>query len=217
MKKDNAARSSSESGSKTSDRSRKKEFQYAYIIEAVLLLVLMGGGTIFTLNYLKRDVPKSRRIVPRPIVRIPNLVEAETMPVLGKSRDFMFRIQDMTPYQDGTWSNNLQYFAADTRPGDWVDLALPDKPGRWRLAVFLTKSFDYGIVHVKVNGKVVGPDLDLYSGGPVLATGAVFLGEVTLKPKDNVLRLEVVGANSRITPPRYFFGFDGFRLDAPAK
>jgi hypothetical protein len=193
---------------------KPREMQVAYLIEAGLLLVLMGGGTIFTMSYLRRETPVPQP-PPPPVMHIPDIIEMEGLRVTGKSREFVTMVQDMSPFHDGTWSGNQQYFAADTQPGDWVEWALPDTPGHFTLSVYFTKARDYGIVQMEVNGRKVGPPQDLISGN-VISTGPVELGRVTLKAKDNRIRVVVTGVNSTSATHTYFFGIDGIRL-APVK
>jgi hypothetical protein len=104
--------------------------------------------------------------------------------------------------------------AADTRKGDWIELALPDRtPGERRLEVFLTRAADYGVVRIQLNRRILGEPIDLFSES-VMPTGAIDLGVLTLGTGDR-LRIEVVGTNERSAPPHFQFGIDGVRLSAP--
>jgi len=78
-----------------------------------------------------------------------------------------------------------------------------------KVAVYATKSWDYGIVRFTVDGKP-GKDMDLFSGahGVAVPTGPIELG--VFEPRDGrlVLRAEVVGANEKSEGTRSFFGLD---------
>ncbi len=103
-------------------------------------------------------------------------------------------------------------FASRPFEGDWIDLRLPEQePGDYALDLFLTKAADYGIVAVSVNEVQLGT-FDLMSLREVVPTGALKLGNVKLRGRKNVLRLEVVGKNPNAAPPFYQFGIDGIRL-----
>ena len=135
--------------------------------------------------------------------------------MIAKSGDFTFWLQPSTAFPGGRWSKDGHMFAQNVKKGDWIDLRLPERePGNHRLALFLTKSGDYGIVTVSLNGIQVGT-FDLWSGRGVLPTGALDLGEVELRGREDVLRLAVEATNIRATMPFYQFGIDGIRFGEP--
>jgi hypothetical protein len=147
------------------------------------------------------------------------LLEAEDLRVVGASRPFPFWLQPTEAFPDGRWSKNGHMFASSTQPGDWIELELPPvAPGPHRLELFLTKAGDYGIVAVSVNGERIGEPLDL-SSYTIHTTGPLAVGSVALRGRQDVLRLEVVGASPRALPPHYQFGIDGVRLtpEPPAR
>ena len=62
-----------------------------------------------------------------------------------------------------------------------------------KIVLYATKSYDYGILRLSVNGQAA-KDYDAYSATSVLS-GPIELG--TFEPKDGrfILRVEVIGAN----------------------
>jgi hypothetical protein len=147
-----------------------------------------------------------------PATSMAGVLEAESLRLVATSRPFSFWLQPTSDFQDGRWSKDGHMFASGTQPGDWVELELPAlEPGPHRLELFLTKAGDYGIVAVSVNGARVGEPIDL-SSYAVLATGAVDVGSIALRGRQDVLRLEVIGTSPSASPPYYQFGIDGVRL-----
>ena len=181
--------------------------------EAGLWLALLGVGSLVALAMVRIDSPLDRAGW-SPVIAPDELIEAEDLEVLGKSRDFTFWLQPTSGFPGGGWSKDGHMFAFGTVNGDWIDLELPDlETGTYQAELFLTKSQDYGIVKVLLNDNPVG-EFDLWSGRGVVATGALDLGEVELAGDGDVLRLEVGGPNPRAAPPFFQFGIDGIRLEA---
>jgi hypothetical protein len=147
-----------------------------------------------------------------PIQHFADVIEMESLPIVGKSREFNVMVQDMSDFREGTWSGNQQYLITNTKLDDWVEWGLPDLPGRFQLFMYFTKARDYGIVQVMVNGRNVGPPQNLISNGPVLSTGPIELGRVKLKAKDNRLRVVVTGVDPATATRTYFFGIDAIKL-----
>jgi hypothetical protein len=179
--------------------------------EAGLWIVLLVVGSLIALAVLRDSETRNRpRAAAKPAPG--GLIEAEDLPVIAKSRDFMFWLQPSSGFRGGNWSKDGHMFAGSSAEGDWIDLRLPEQePGDYALDLFLTKAADYGIVAVYVNEVQLGT-FDLLSLREVLPTGALKLGNVTLRGRKNVLRLEVVGKNPNAAPPFYQFGIDGIRI-----
>jgi hypothetical protein len=180
--------------------------------EAVLWLALIGIGSLVTLAMLRIDSPLDRSGWP-PAKAPDELIEAEDLEVLGKSREFTFWLQPTSGFPGGGWSKGGHMFAFGTVNGDWLELELPElESGFYWVELFLTKSRDYGIVTVSLNDEPVG-EFDLWSGRGVEPTGSLDLGEVELAGDGDVLRLTVGGPNPRAAAPFFQFGVDGIRLE----
>jgi hypothetical protein len=143
--------------------------------------------------------------------RVAGAVECETLPVVAHSPGLGIGTQD-GGLSDGQWSGGRQLFVTATKVGDFVELAIPAADARPRkVALYATKSFDYGILRFRLNGKPAGSDFDGYNAVPV-AGGPIQLGRV--EPKDGKIRLrvEVIGSNPKSKGPKYFFGLDAVVL-----
>jgi hypothetical protein len=183
------------------------------IVEVVLWLGLLAFGSVVALEVLRQDAGRSRRSPPPEAVAPAGLVEAEDMAVWASSRKFTFWLQPTSDFLDGRWSKDGHMFAYGTQQGDWIDLELPAvEPDAYRLEAFFTRSADYGILAVFLNGTRVGGEIDLWSGYGVVPTEALDLGVVQLAGRGDVLRFQVVGHNPKAAPPYFQFGIDGVRL-----
>ena len=142
---------------------------------------------------------------------IPGAIEGESMKILGTSGDVAITPQEMTTFlgTGGPWSNGSQLFAKGVKAGDWTDLELPaPAEGKYHVVVYLTCSWDYGIVQFYVNGAKLGQPIDGFHKDTVITTGPIDLGEAELKKGPNTLRVEVIGSNPNTRPPHFSWGLD---------
>lgn len=175
----------------------------AFMFAAV---VIIGGLLTYELLRARNAPSQSNTMV------VPGLLEADTLPVLGKAGDFTFAAQDTSTFPQGQWSGSKHLFAGARSVGDSLSLELPAvSSGSYELTAYLTKSFDYGIVQISVNEDNVGEPVDLWSY-VVESTGPLRLGRVELSGIGDVIRTVVVGKNERSAAPFYQFGIDGFVL-----
>jgi len=141
--------------------------------------------------------------------QVPGALEGENMKILGKSSDFPINRQDMTPFLVGQWSGASQLFAQAQQAGAWVDLELPvPADGKYQIIIYLSGSWDYGIIQLHLNGQKIGDLIDGYHAETVVCSGAIDLGQVELKKGVNTLRIEAVGTNPKSAPPHYSWGLD---------
>jgi len=116
---------------------------------------------------------------------------------------------------EGDWSNGAHLWWTGAKPGDKLDLALPvTQAGRYALTVALTKAVDYGIVQFSLDGRKLGPPVDLYHHG-VVATGPLTLGTHELAAGEHKLTAEITGANPAAVKA-YMVGLDYVKLE-PAR
>ena len=170
-----------------------------------LVLVCPQGGSVGVdlCGYeLRAPAPK----------QLPGAVEGELMDVVGKSPGLDVEVQGMG---SNDWSGMHQRWIKATKPGDFATfrVAAP-RPGRYRVTLRLTKSWDYGILHVEWNGERACADVDTFCGEPrALSVSDVDLGERELdKPAE--LKLTVVGHNEKSVAPHCYFGVDCVVLTA---
>jgi hypothetical protein len=171
-----------------------------------------------------REEARRGRIDPPPVFAIPGAIECERLPVSATSDGLGTEAQALrsffvaAPGQLG-FSDARHLWVKGRRPGDFVELAIPaDGDGLRQVTLYATKSWDYGIVQLSVNGTNVGDPVDLFSGeeGKVVPSGPVELGSHA--PVDGVilLRATVVGGNPKSGGARSYFGLDAVTL-APAR
>ncbi|MFQ5506554.1 MAG: glycoside hydrolase family 172 protein [Planctomycetota bacterium] len=151
------------------------------------------------------------RMEERPPIHIAGAIEGESLRVVGHSPGLVWEKQGL---HADRWSRGAQLWVKATRSGSYIDLALPvAREGVYRLDVGLTRSWDYGVLRMAVDGKELPSELDTFSAS--LATMRETLGSFRLT-KDSVLRLEVTGRNQDSAPPGYYFGLD-YVILSPAK
>jgi hypothetical protein len=141
--------------------------------------------------------------------RIKEALEGEKLKIVGKSSDFDLDPQDMTPFADGTWSGASHLWGRPSKAGEWADLELPvATEGRYHVVAYLTKARDYGIVQFHLDSKPLGKPIDCFHPDGVVATGAIDLGVVDLKPGKATLCVEAAGTNPKSDGLRYMWGLD---------
>jgi arylsulfatase A len=104
--------------------------------------------------------------------------------------------------------------SVEASPGDRLMLPLQaPTAGTYELAGFFTRTQDYGIIRLYVNGEAVGSLVDGYGGG-VEPTGLVSFGRVALVAAENAVEVELLGKDARSAryADGYLVGLDGFLL-----
>lgn len=120
--------------------------------------------------------------------------------------------QGMAGYGAGKWKDNNQLWWTGAKPGDTLDILLEAKgPGQYELVVKLTKAVDYAVVQLELDGKTVGPQIDLYNQG-VIPSGPISLGVHQLTAGKHTLTVRIVGANPNAVKS-YMFGIDQIILN----
>jgi hypothetical protein len=176
------------------------------LVEALMFAIIAVIGAAITYQIVRAPAQ------PPETWSVPGMIEAETLPVIEKTSEFGLVPQDTSPFTSGRWSGNQHLFVATRAEGDALTLGLPAvEPGTYALTLYLTRSYDYGIVRVLVNGVPVGGPVDLWAWG-VEATGPLTLGNTALSGQDDVIRFEIAGRNERAAAPFYQFGIDGLVL-----
>ncbi len=127
--------------------------------------------------------------------RIRGALEGEELQIMAKSEDVSVTKQQVGVASFPPLSQGRLLFVRLRGKGDFIELAIPPsvKPGKYILKIRLVTSWDYGVVRVKFNDVLLGQSVDTYS--PKIDTKWIVLGNVAVRPTDNVLRLEAVGRN----------------------
>ena len=121
------------------------------------------------------------------------------------------RMQGSRAYQ---WRDDIQLLWTGVPIGGKLRLrpASVKSAGKYALWIGQTKSFDYGIVQFRLDGKKIGGPLDLYNSAVVKEERS--LGVYDIAAGDHVLEVEMVGANQKAKDrrpganTRFLFGTD---------
>jgi hypothetical protein len=166
------------------------------------------------LNHANEQVAaghESSIVLRRPKIpfKVPGAIEGESLKITAKSGNFELQWQDTTAWVHGQWSGDRQLYASPLGAGDWADLALPAAAeGKYRITVYLTKSWNYGIIQFLINGTRLGKPIDGFNANTVVSTGAIDLGAANLNKGVNRLVVEVVGTNRMSAQAHYSWGLD---------
>lgn len=151
--------------------------------------------------------PPAAPVLPPPLV-IEGAAEGETLEVIAASEGLNYGPQG--GFGLYTWSRGQHLWVRATRPGDFIELRVPSgEPKAEHLYARLTRSWDYAIISISVNGQVVVDEVDTFNtDAREVTTQRVDLG--THKPQDGgfVVRFEVIGSHERSEPPGTYFGID---------
>ncbi|MBX7256527.1 MAG: DUF2961 domain-containing protein [Candidatus Hydrogenedentes bacterium] len=156
--------------------------------------------------------PISLKVIAPPPLPVPKKVEGaiegETLREVERTGGSLSK-QDAASYG---WSGDAQGWWTDGKPGDTLTIGFPvEKAGRYKLLAVFTKAVDYGIAKLSVNGQSAGDPIDFYNDG-VVSTPETSLGVFDLKAGENLLKVEITGANAKAVP-RHMLGLDYLRLE----
>ncbi|WP_442511829.1 glycoside hydrolase family 172 protein [Novipirellula sp. SH528] len=138
---------------------------------------------------------------------IKDAVECEKMEVVSKSGKVVLKPQNLSKLKlKGSWNLDTHVLFKDAQVGDVVELRIPaSSPAAQKLVLHATKSYDFGILRLSINGKPVAADVDLYAAKPV-PSERIELGICDPANGVYVLRVELVGKNPQSKGA--FFGLD---------
>ena len=170
-----------------------------------------GGYALMTYAYVLAYANDVVGVRPGdPAARRPRAVrlEAECLRLIGADRR-KTSPQAMTGWGKKLWSRGKQLFCRCGNGGA-VELAFAlRRGGRYRVDLLATCAPDYARVQVFLDGRRLGPVLDLYGSG-VYPSGPLELGGAFLRRGTHRLRVTVVGKNKSSTG--YAFGIDAIDL-----
>ena len=111
------------------------------------------------------------------------------------------------------WSGQSHFFVASREPGQFAEFRLTEQFKPKRIKLYVTKSFDFGLADISINGKTVLAKFDLYHETPIVVP--VDLGP--FEPVDNAftVRIELAAPNPRSRGSRTFMGLDCVVLADP--
>ena len=130
--------------------------------------------------------------------------EAEGVPIIAREAAET-SVQSMADWETAMWSGGKQLFVAARKERLRRAAVGVQRPGRYRVRVLATAGPDYGTIHVRLDGKPVGPSFDLYSGR-VCPSGTLELGTHELTAGEHQIRFTSVGKD-RVSAD-FHFGLD---------
>jgi hypothetical protein len=153
-------------------------------------------------------------LVPDAPLRIPGMIEAESLIGTASVTAGELRVQDMGGFEpDSTrWSGGTQLWWVLAKAGGRMTLPLrAPGAGTYELVGYFTRAQDYGDVRLSVNGRAMSPIVRGYSP-TVEPTGPISFGRVPLRAGVNTLTLEIIGKDARAQgySDGYLVGIDGF-------
>jgi len=145
--------------------------------------------------------------------RFKNAVEISLDRVIASPNTIELKPQNLKKLRlKGSWNQNDHVLFKNARIGDVVEIRIPTaSSAAEKLTLHATKSWNFGVLRFSANGKIAGPDVDLFAEKPT-TSDPISLG--TVDPVDGayVLRVEVVGKNPNSKAA--FFGLDCVTLHA---
>ena len=172
------------------------------ILIAVLVLVLRDDEGPAPVR--PKPPPGPAAVQPPPPPPAPPQVErheGEEIRVLECKQGVAKRQNMNWPGNDASrWSGAAQLFWTGGRPRSRLVLALPSKTAGMRsLILAMTRSQDYGIFRISLNGAPLTEGLDLYDK-KILPTGEMRFPNVTVAAGQNELVFEVMGTHPDASP-----------------
>ena len=156
-------------------------------------------------NDFFKPVPvEDRRIRPLPEpFRVKGAVEGESLQAL-RCTGGKVQVQGMNM----DFSNGSHLWWTNAKVGDTLEVNIPvAKAGRYSVTLGLTKSWDYGIHQIMIDGKDVGDPVDLYTPPP-FKPFKLELGELVVSADGLRVGLRCVGTNPKAAPVNYMAGID---------
>ena len=101
----------------------------------------------------KLEKPATGRAA-RAAYKIPGAIGCEKMKVVANPPDLAVSTQPVSALGSGQWSGGEQLFLRGKKQGDFAELEIPVKDaGPQKVALYGTRSWDYGILRFSINGK----------------------------------------------------------------
>jgi hypothetical protein len=105
----------------------------------------------------------------------------------------------IAPYENGIMRGGGRVTCYAHPRGRITYLTPTISDGEYRAVLFAYSNTDLGIVQILIDGKPVGPKLDLWSAVDYMPTGPIELGRLRLSGGSHRLTVKVVGRNKEST------------------
>jgi hypothetical protein len=144
---------------------------------------------------------------------IPGVIEAEgLLQKSARTGGEATMVEPGSPYSRGA----VAVFFARTADAAITFPVQVKQSGRYRIAAYFARASDLGRYRLRVNGRLLGPEVDFYNGEGgwgathVVPTGEIVFGELDLPAGENKLRFECAGKSDRSTG--HYLAVDGFSM-----
>ncbi len=135
-------------------------------------------------------------------------IEGESLSV--KTTGGSTKTQGMANFKADRWSSDKQLWWTGAQPGHRLTTSIASKSHEKFLEVVLTKARNYGIVQLRLDDKLLGPPIDLYSPD-VRTTGSLRFPLANPQSGAHELSIEITGANPN-AQQAYMVGIDFVRF-----
>jgi hypothetical protein len=148
--------------------------------------------------------------IPPPPMVLDGMIEGEGLIDNATATNGKVQTQNMRRFGD-YWSGGKQLWWTENKVGDRMAMKVKiDHPGTYRIAGYLTKSKDYGIFQLWVNGAKVSEPVNSYDS-KVIHSGKIDFGTVELRHGSNRFEIEIVGKDEQSIGT--LVGIDGFMAE----
>jgi len=157
---------------------------------------------------------RARAIREKSTKRIPGAIEFENLAPSAHSAGLRFQRQVPAAVQrPEQFSGHAHMFLPFRKPGEYVEFRLTEQFQPRDVTLYITKSYDFAVAQLSINGRVVRDELDLYS--PTVRVDRLDLG--VIEPRNNAfaIRLEMVRPNARSRGAKTLAGLDCVVLSPP--
>jgi hypothetical protein len=146
------------------------------------------------------------------IARVPGAIEGETLVASARATAGTAKTQNMKNFAGGRWSGGAQLFWTGGKTGDSLELEITaPAAGADTLEAVFTRAPDFAIVQLALDGKDLGPPLDLYQFAKVTTTGVIEHKLGALSAGAHKLVIRITGTNPSAVQ-KSFVGLDYVRL-----
>lgn len=144
--------------------------------------------------------------------KINNSIEFETLTPIDLSPSIHIEKQTMNGFVGGKWSEGAQLICNGGKLDDFIEFCFKDlKNQPYKIALYVTKAEDYGIISFVVNGKTLPLLFDCYSK-KVTISKAIELGTFIPEEGKIILRIKIAGTNPSTLGAHYLLGLDCIQL-----
>lgn len=163
------------------------------------------GGVVLREVYISEQRPQP--------LTIQDFIQAQDIPFTTGPTSFPANRQNTSVILPGKYQGEDFIWFPSKDTGDFVNFEIQGfKPGPYLLEIHFAASRDFGIVEVRLNDRLIGTSIDLFTLNRD-APPPIRLYNVDIADNNN-LHIGITGTNRSSFPPHYQFGIDGIVIRA---